>query len=179
MFVNINNVSHLEVSLYCIAPNRIPFSLTKLANGLTIPVIKPFTWRKFARPILEDPSTKKTISAACTLLHLPANTEGWRIHWENTLFVFKQTQIGAGVVVGRIIWFIFTLSFSLFHGEQQDDHSEKPGPHLHKPGHKESRLHLLYHVWNHQNSMQISLTTLQNCNFIVILHFLLIAAFVS
>lgn len=72
--VNINPAGHLEVSLYCMAPNRIPDSLTELANGLTIPAMKPFTCRKLARPILEDPSTRKTISAACTLLHLPANT---------------------------------------------------------------------------------------------------------
>ena len=72
------NVIHLEVSLYCMAPNRIPDSPTELANGLTIPAIKPFTCRKLALPILEDPSTKKTISAACTLLHLPA--KWWRIY---------------------------------------------------------------------------------------------------
>lgn len=33
--------------------------------------MKPFTCTKFARPMLEEPSTRNTISAACTLLHLP------------------------------------------------------------------------------------------------------------
>lgn len=67
---------HLEVSLYCTAPKRIPVALTELAKGLMIPAMKPFTCRKLAWPMLEEPSTRKTMSAACTLLHLPANTPG-------------------------------------------------------------------------------------------------------
>lgn len=46
-----------------------------------IPAIKPFTCRKLALPILEDPSTRKTMSAACTLSHLPVK---WTMHKVDT-----------------------------------------------------------------------------------------------
>lgn len=85
---NMSPASHLDVSLYCMAPKRIPVALTELANGLMIPAMKPFTWRKLAWPILEEPSTRKTISAACTLLHLPTNTmkrEHMRSQWSYCL----------------------------------------------------------------------------------------------
>lgn len=85
---SLSPASHLEVSLYCMAPKRIPVALTELANGLMIPAMKPFTRRKLAWPMLEEPSTRKTISAACTLLHCPTNTmktEHMRSQWSYCL----------------------------------------------------------------------------------------------
>lgn len=118
-------------------PNRIPDSPTELANGLTIPAIKPFTCRKLARPILEDPSTRKTISAACTLSHLPVNTKRWRIH----VSTWTDTHLG------RTLWWririIDTLRFTPIHGGQQDSHSEKPAPHLHNLGTRRAEQHLI------------------------------------
>lgn len=64
----------MEVSLYCTTPKRIPVGLTELANGLMIPTMKAFTCRKFAWPMLEEPSTRKTKSAACALLHFPVKS---------------------------------------------------------------------------------------------------------
>lgn len=115
-----DGVSHLEVSLYCIAPKRIPDSLTELAKGLTIPARKPFTCRKLARPILEDPSIRKTISAACTLLHVPAKNTSVSHMWEKGGVVFEKAK---GI--------IHTLSFSPFNGGQEENHCEHAAPHLH------------------------------------------------
>lgn len=95
--VKTNPVSHLEVSLYCMAAKRIPVSLTELVKGLTMPVMKPFTCRKLALPILEEPSTRKTISAACTLLHLPMTQENTHEHifiWQmNTRITFRRVEV--------------------------------------------------------------------------------------
>lgn len=106
--------SHLEVSLYCMAPKRIPVALTELANGLMIPAMKPFTWRKLAWPILEEPSTRKTISAACTLLHLPTNTvkrEHMRSQWSYCLrtnwgegLLYPELQQSEGQTGGQRTW---------------------------------------------------------------------------
>lgn len=113
--------THLEVSLYCIAPKRSPVGLTDAAKGLTIPARKPFTCRKLARPMLEDPSIRKTISAACTLLHLPAK-EMWHRRW-----LRAHSHMGITLRVG----IIYTLSFGPFNGGQEENHCEHSTPHLH------------------------------------------------
>lgn len=118
---SVSPASYLEVSLYCMAPKRIPVALTELWNGLMIPAMKAFTWRKFAWPILEEPSTRKTISAACTLLHLPANTRiRADVRWQELLSAEEDRWGGEH----------FTLSFSSLHGRQEDCRREEPGPHL-------------------------------------------------
>lgn len=118
---NVSPASHLEVSLYCMAPKRIPVALTELSNGLMIPAMKPFTWRKLAWPMLEEPSTRKTISAACTLLHLPANTRSRAdMRWQELLSA-EENRRGEEH---------FTLSFRSVQDRQEDRGCEEPGPHL-------------------------------------------------
>ena len=55
---------YLDVSLYCTAPKRTPDGPTLLEKGLATPTMKPLTCRKLSLPMLEDPSTRKTMSAA-------------------------------------------------------------------------------------------------------------------
>lgn len=146
------------------APNRIPESLTELANGLTIPAMKPFTCRKLARPILEDPSTRKTISAACTLLHLPANTSDRENMWahRDILSIHKQTHkhmrrsLGADVVIGKVI----RVCFCFFYLELQHVSWRtagwsqwKPSSTFLQPGHKKGGKPF-YYVQNYLNSLK-------------------------
>jgi len=51
----------------------MPLGPTTLAKGWTIPAMKLLTNTKLALPILDDPSTRNTMSAATTSLHWPAN----------------------------------------------------------------------------------------------------------
>ena len=62
--LNLDFFIYLDVSLYCTAPKRTPDWPTLLMKGLATPTIKPFTCRKLILPMLEDPSIKKTMSAA-------------------------------------------------------------------------------------------------------------------
>lgn len=137
--------THLEVSLYCIAPKRSPVGLTEAAKGLTIPARKPFTCRKLTRPMLEDPSIRKMISAACTLLHLPAK-ETWHRRW-----LRAHSHMGVTLRIG----IIYTLSFGPFNGGQEENPCEHSSPHLHNLRGEKKSFVLLNWISNFRSALPL------------------------
>lgn len=178
--ININPDSHLEVSLYWMAPNRIPDWLTAPANGFTIPAIKPFTCRKLALPILEDPSIRKTISAACTLLHLPVNTSDEEHMWayadaisaNKLIHKHLRRVLGAEVVVGWRTGSCFYPELQHVWWRTGGQSQWKPNSTSSQPGHKDSKETFLLWMNLLEPHYKPVLNTLKSCDDVLFLNFL-------